>query len=180
LALTCGECETHETSSVARPSARRIAGRMRRREPHHSRYRQGKAAGGEVVASDPAPAMKVASSRPSSSNPANACCSASSRARKSRPTARSSSSVAELRSSPHQSRGHASLANTALPSPAGLRPANRLNQNLADSEIPLRFQPSAGRSSRQTVARGSLGIDSAARNGAIDRCGHCEAARARL
>ena len=34
--------------------------------------------------------------------------------------------------------------------------------------------------SRQTVARGSLGIYSAARNGAIDRRGHCEAAGARL
>ena len=30
--------------------------------------------------------------------------------------------------------------------PAGLRPANRLNQNLADSGIPLRFDASAGRS----------------------------------
>jgi hypothetical protein len=38
------------------------------------------------------------------------------------------------------------LRNRALPSPAGLRPANRLNQNLADSGIPLRFDPSAARS----------------------------------
>src|SRR5580693_5221843 len=55
-------------------------------------------------------------------------------------------------SSPHQSRAHASLVNKALPSPAGLRPANRLNQNLADSGIPLRFDPSAGRSSGSTLA----------------------------
>ena len=30
--------------------------------------------------------------------------------------------------------------------PAGLRPANRLNQNLPDLGIPLRFDPSAARS----------------------------------
>jgi hypothetical protein len=50
-------------------------------------------------------------------------------------------------SSPHQSPGHASLANKALPSPAGLRPANRLNQILPDPGIPLRFNPSAARAS---------------------------------
>jgi hypothetical protein len=48
--------------------------------------------------------------------------------------------------------GRANLANTALPSPAGLRPASRLNQNLADSGIPLRFSPSAGRSTEQAGA----------------------------
>jgi len=46
----------------------------------------------------------------------------------------------------------ASLANTALPSPAGLRPASRLNQNLADSGIPLRFIPKAGRSRTRRCA----------------------------
>jgi hypothetical protein len=42
-----------------------------------------------------------------------------------------------------------SLANTALPSPAGLRPANRLNQNLPNSGIPIRFEPKAVRSSQR-------------------------------
>src|ERR1700722_14017245 len=51
-------------------------------------------------------------------------------------------------SPPPRSPGRANLANTALPSPAGLRPASRLNQNLAESGIPLRFGPSAGRSRR--------------------------------
>src|ERR1700684_3250914 len=55
---------------------------------------------------------------------------------------------ARASSPPRQSLGHASLANTALPSPAGLRPASRLNQNLADLGIPLRFDPTAGRSGR--------------------------------
>src|ERR1700722_2474824 len=58
-------------------------------------------------------------------------------------------------SPPPRSPGRANLANTALPSPAGLRPASRLNQNLADSGIPLRFGPSAGRSSWRGV-KGSI------------------------
>jgi hypothetical protein len=38
-------------------------------------------------------------------------------------------------SSPRRSPGHAGVASTVLPSPPGLRPASRLNQNLADSGI---------------------------------------------
>ena len=37
--------------------------------------------------------------------------------------------------------------------PAGLRPANRLNQNLPDSGIPLRFDASAGRSRSRWQSR---------------------------
>ena len=64
-------------------------------------------------------------------------------------------------SPPPRSPGRANLANTALPSPAGLRPASRLNQNLADSGIPIRFSPSAERSSSKvalvTGASGGIG-----------------------
>jgi len=40
----------------------------------------------------------------------------------------------------------AQILRIRLAIPAGLRPAGRLNQNLADSGIPLRVSPSAGRS----------------------------------
>ena len=61
-------------------------------------------------------------------------------------------------SPPRRSPGRANLANTALPSPAGLRPAGRLNQNLADSGIPIRFGPSAERSSDLVKASNSEGM----------------------